>query len=83
MDPLSITRGCLSILSAISTATHLVIDFIVSCREARDEITAVSRELSAGHGPSYSEAEANELKQLPEGSPIHLRYHGELHHHPD
>lgn len=69
MDPLSITTACLSLLSAISTATRLVIDFIVSCREARDDITAVSRELSDLDITLHilkHEAEANELRQLPE-----------------
>jgi Fungal N-terminal domain of STAND proteins len=76
MDPLSITTGCLSLLSAISTATHLVIDFIVSCREARDDITAVSRELSDLDITLHilkHEAEANELKQLPEDLRQYIR----------
>lgn len=76
MDPLSITTGCLSLLSAISTATRLVIDFIVSCREARDEITAVSRELSDLDITLHilkHEAEENELKRLPEGLRQYIR----------
>ena len=76
MDPLSITTACLSLLSAISTATHLVIDFIITCREARDDITAVSRELSDLDITLHilkHEAEANELKQLPEGLRQYIR----------
>jgi hypothetical protein len=76
MDPLSITTACLSLLSAISTATHLVMDFIVSCREARDDISAVSRELSDLDITLHilkHEAEANELKHLPEDLRHHTR----------
>ena len=76
MDPLSITTACLSLLSAISTATHLVIDFIVSCREARDDITAVSRELSDLDITLHilkHEAEADGLKQLPDDLHQYIR----------
>ena len=76
MDPLSITTGCLSLLSAISTSTRLVIDFIVSCREARDDITAVSRELSDLDITLHilkHEAEADDLKRLPKDLRQHIR----------
>ncbi|KAF8812033.1 hypothetical protein BYT27DRAFT_7183189 [Phlegmacium glaucopus] len=46
MDPLSLTTSCLALLSAVSTATQFVTDFVVSYREARNDIAAVSRELS-------------------------------------
>lgn len=76
MDPLSMTTACLSLLSAISAATHLVIDFIVTCREARDDIIAVSRELTDLDITLHilkHEAEANELRQLPEGLRQYIR----------
>jgi hypothetical protein len=77
MDPLSITAACLALLSAVSKATRFVTDFVVSCREARNDITAVSRELSdlditlhiLKHG-----AEASELNQLPEDLRQHVHH---------
>jgi hypothetical protein len=63
MDPLT---ACLTLLS---NATRFATDFVVGCREARNDIAAVSRELSdlditlhiLKHG-----AESAELNQLPE-----------------
>jgi Fungal N-terminal domain of STAND proteins len=69
MDPLSITATCLALLSAVSTATRFVTDFVVGCREARNDIAAVSRELSDLDVTLHilkHEAEASELNQLPE-----------------
>jgi Fungal N-terminal domain of STAND proteins len=68
MDPLSLTTTCFALLSAISNGTRFVTDFVVSFREARNDIAAVSRELSdldltlhiLKHG-----AEENELNHLP------------------
>ena len=77
MDPLSITTACLALLSAVSNATRFVTDFVISCREARNDIAAVSRELSdlditlhiLKHG-----AEASELNKLPEDLHQHIRH---------
>lgn len=68
MDPLSLTTACLALLSAVSKGTRFITDFVVSCREARNDIAAMTRELSdldltlhiLKHG-----AEANELNHLP------------------
>ena len=46
MDPISIITTSLALLSAISTGTRLATDFIVGCREAHNDIAAVSQELS-------------------------------------
>ena len=46
MDPLSITTGCLSLLSAIANTTIAISGFVKGCREARRDLTDVSRELS-------------------------------------
>jgi hypothetical protein len=46
MDPLSLTKGILALLSAVATTSKGVTDFIRGCREARSDLTAVSRELS-------------------------------------
>jgi hypothetical protein len=77
MDPLSITTACLALLSGVSKATRFGTDFVVSCREARNDIAAVSRELSdlnitlhiLKHG-----TEASELIQLPEDLRQHMRH---------
>lgn len=46
MDPLSITTGCLSLLGAIANTTIAISGFVKGCREARRDLTDVSRELS-------------------------------------
>jgi len=76
MDPLSITTTCLALLSAISTGIRSIKDFVVGCREAHNDIAAVSRELSdlditlhmLQHG-----VEASESNQLPENLRQHTR----------
>ena len=69
MDPLSITTACLALLSAVSTGTRFITDFVVGCREARNDMAALSRELSdldiTLHILKHA-AEASELNQLPE-----------------
>lgn len=46
MDPLSLSAGILGLLSAAAKTTIGVTTFIRGCREARTDLTAVSRELS-------------------------------------
>ena len=46
MDPLSITAGCLALLSAVAKTTAGVTTFICAYRDARNDLTAVNRELS-------------------------------------
>jgi len=68
MDPISLTTTCLALLSAVSNGTRFVTDFVINFREARNDIAAVTRELSEldltlhilKHG-----AEGNELNHLP------------------
>ena len=75
MDPISIATGCLSLLSAVSNGIRIATDFVVSCREARNDITAMSRELSDLDITLHilkDEAETNELNQLPEDLRQHI-----------
>lgn len=68
MDPLSLTTTCFALLSAISNGTRFITEFVINFREARNDIAAVTRELSEldltlhilKHG-----AEANELSHHP------------------
>src|ERR1700750_1224706 len=46
MDPLSITAGCVALITAISTCTKCITSFAVSCRDARQDLASLSRELS-------------------------------------
>lgn len=46
MDPFSITTGCLGLLTAIANTTIAISGFVKGCREARRDLTDVSRELS-------------------------------------
>jgi len=46
MDPLSVTAGCLSLLGSVASTASAVTSFIRGCREARGDLTAVTRELS-------------------------------------
>ena len=46
MDPLSIAAGCVGLLGAIAKTTAVVIDFIRACREARTDLSGITRELS-------------------------------------
>ncbi|KAJ2899433.1 hypothetical protein MKZ38_003048 [Zalerion maritima] len=45
-DPLSITTGCVALISAIGKTTAAVAQFIVTCREARGDVASISRELN-------------------------------------
>jgi hypothetical protein len=46
MDPLSITTGCVALLTVVAQTTKAITDFIRAVRDARDDLTAVNRELS-------------------------------------
>jgi hypothetical protein len=46
MDPLSVATGCISLLNAVAKTSVSVTAFIRSCREARNDLTSVIRELS-------------------------------------
>ncbi|OCK74432.1 WD40 repeat-like protein, partial [Lepidopterella palustris CBS 459.81] len=46
MDPLSISIGCVSLLSAIAKTSVSVTGFIQDYRDSRDDLVAVSRELT-------------------------------------
>jgi STAND-like protein len=46
MDPLSITAGALACLTAIVQTSKAITNFIRGCREARGDLTVISRELS-------------------------------------
>ena len=77
MEPLGITAACLGLLSAISTGTRFITDFVVGCREAHNDIAAVSRELSDLNITLHilkHEAEASELNQLPDDLHQHIHY---------
>jgi hypothetical protein len=69
MDPISITTTCLALLSAVSTSTRFITEFIVGCREARNDIATVSRELSDLEITLHilkHQAETSELNRLSE-----------------
>lgn len=46
MDPISITTSCLALISAVTEGARCITDFVVSYRDARRDLAAVSRELS-------------------------------------
>ncbi|CZR52670.1 uncharacterized protein PAC_02547 [Phialocephala subalpina] len=46
MDPLSITTGCLALISAVGKTTIAINDFIRSCREAKNDLATITKELS-------------------------------------
>ena len=76
MDPVSITTACFGLLSAVAKCARFLTDFVVGCREARNDIAAVSRELSDLDITLHilkNEAEAKELNQLPEGLRQYIR----------
>ena len=47
MDPLSITTGCISLLTGISKLSVDISSFVSSVRNARKDMDAVSRELTS------------------------------------
>jgi len=49
MDPLSITAGCLALLSAVGKTSVAVTTFIRGCREARSDLTSITGELTQLH----------------------------------
>ncbi|KAF2188990.1 hypothetical protein K469DRAFT_684254 [Zopfia rhizophila CBS 207.26] len=46
MDPLSIAASCLTLITAVGNSTRCITNFVVSCRDARQDLTATSHELS-------------------------------------
>ena len=46
MDPLSATTGCLALITAVGKTSIAVTDFVRSCREARADLIAVTKELT-------------------------------------
>ncbi|KAK1624309.1 hypothetical protein BDP81DRAFT_410169 [Colletotrichum phormii] len=45
-DPLSIMTACITLIGAIGKTTQAVTNFVRTCRDAREDLAAVSRELS-------------------------------------
>jgi hypothetical protein len=46
MDPLSITTGCLALLTAVGQTSVLITNFVRGCREAWSDLSAITVELS-------------------------------------
>lgn len=46
MDPLSISTGCLALITAAAQAGTGIASFVATCREARQDLAAVSAELA-------------------------------------
>lgn len=46
MDPLSITTGCIALVSAVGNATITVNGFIRTCRDARSDLMTIHGELN-------------------------------------
>jgi len=69
MDPLSIATGCLALITAVGNSVRCIKDFAVSCRDARQDLTVMSRELSDLDMTLHilkDDTEANGPDQLPE-----------------
>jgi hypothetical protein len=47
MDPLSITAGCIGIISGITAVTARIVTFVSDVREARKDMDGVRRELGS------------------------------------
>jgi hypothetical protein len=45
MDPLSITAGCVGLISAVTRTSTVVVGFMKDVRAARDDLAVVSQEL--------------------------------------
>jgi hypothetical protein len=46
MEPLSIATGCITLITVVGNCTRCITNFAVSCRDARKDLAAMSRELS-------------------------------------
>lgn len=46
MDPISVATTCMAVLKGVTEGVGYINDFVVSCRSARSDLAAVSRELS-------------------------------------
>jgi hypothetical protein len=67
MDPLSITVGCVSLVSTIGKTSVAISLFIRDCRSARHDLDGVSRELlSLKSVLELLEEDLSESKQVPE-----------------
>jgi hypothetical protein len=47
MEPLSITTGCLALISTIGKTSSVITSFVRDCRDARHDLDAISRELTS------------------------------------
>ncbi|CAI6339555.1 unnamed protein product [Periconia digitata] len=69
MDPLSIAASCLTLIAAVGNSTRYITNFVVSCRDARQDLAAISRELSDLDMTLHilkDDTQANGPNQLPE-----------------
>lgn len=69
MDPLSITTGCLALITVVGNSVRCITDFAVRCRDAGQDLAAMSRELSDLDMTLHilkDNTEANGPDQLPE-----------------
>lgn len=69
MDPLSIATGCITLIVAVSDCTRCITNFVVRCRDARQDLAAMSRELSDLDMTLHilkNDTETNEPNQLPD-----------------
>jgi hypothetical protein len=76
MDPFSLTVGCISLISAIASVSRSVTNFVLSCRDARQDLAAVSRELSELDMTLHilkADTEAKGPHQLPNDLRRHVR----------
>lgn len=75
MDPLSITTGCLALISAVAGSARCLTNFVVSCRDARQDLAAVSRELSDLDITLHilkNDTDANGPSQIPDNLRQHI-----------
>ncbi len=47
MEPLSITTGCVALISTIGKTSFVITSFVRDCRAARHDLDAISRELTS------------------------------------
>ena len=69
MDPLSITAGCIALITTVQSCVRFITDFATSCRDARHDLTAISHELSDLDMTLHilkDGTDANGLNQLPD-----------------
>jgi hypothetical protein len=69
MDPLSIAASCITLIAAVGNCARCITNFAVSCRDARQDLAAMSRELSDLDMTLHilkDDTEANGPNQLPD-----------------